>query len=51
MSFARGWGKDDDKHRKEDEFANYIKKLYKSNKNVWRKIKILKILNSEQFNK
>ena len=51
MSFARGWGKDGDKHRKEDEFANYIKKLYKSNKNVWRKIKILKILNSEEFNK
>ena len=44
MSFARGWGKDGDKHRKEDEFANYIKKLYKSNKNIWRKIKILKII-------
>lgn len=51
MSFARGWGKDGDKHRREDDFVNYIKKLHKSNKNVWRKIKILKILNSEEFNK
>jgi hypothetical protein len=51
MSFARGWGKDGDKHRREDEFAKYITKIWKSNINIWRKIKILKILNSEEFNK
>ena len=51
MSFTIGWGKDGDKHRREDDFANYVNKLWKSNKNVWRKIKILKILNSEEFNK
>ena len=29
MSFARGWGKDGDKHRREDDFVNYVKKLHK----------------------
>ncbi len=48
MTFARGWGK---KHRREDDFANYVKKLHKLNINIWRKIKILKILSSEEFNK
>lgn len=51
MSFARGWGKDGDKHRREDDFANSIKKIWKSNRNIWRKIKILRILSSEEFNK
>jgi hypothetical protein len=48
MTFARGWRK---KNRREDDFVNYVKKLHKSNINIWRKIKILKILTSEEFNK
>jgi hypothetical protein len=51
MSFARGWGKEGENHRREDDFSNYITKLRKSNKNIRRKMKILKILSSEEFNK
>lgn len=49
MSFARGWGKEGWKHRKEDYIKDSFSKFYKDHqrKNI-RKLKINKIFNDNR---
>ena len=51
MAFARGWGIDGDKHRKEDDFYISIHNYYKINRHKYRMIKIKKIFNDNEEKK
>lgn len=51
MSFARGWGKDGDSHRREDDFVKSMHAFYKINRHKYRMIKIKKIFNDSEKTK
>jgi len=48
MSFARGWGKEGWKHRKEDYIKDSFSKFYKDQRKNLRKLKINKIFNDNR---
>lgn len=51
MSFARGWGIDGNKQRREDDFVKSMYAFYKVNRHKYRMIKIKKIFNDSEKTK